>query len=93
MHVILSTKAVWAAVKDVDVAEKVQTAFIIVRKSRGDMEICCKGGADVLGPAEYGGAGGIGGAEDVTDVGNGAVTAGAVVVGIWGSSICTVGGG
>ena len=51
MHVILSAKAVWAATKDVDVAEKVQTASIIARKSRVDMEICCGGGVDVLGPS------------------------------------------
>ena len=31
MHVILSAKAIWAAVKDVDVADKVQTASIMVR--------------------------------------------------------------
>ena len=42
------------------------------------MEICCSGGADVLGPTDVVGAGGTGGAEDVGDVGNGAVTAGAV---------------
>ena len=39
MRVILSAKVVWAAVKDADVVEKVQTASIIVRKSRVDMEI------------------------------------------------------
>ena len=57
------------------------------------MKVCCKGGADVLGPIEYKGAGGIGGAEDADDVGNEVVTAGATHTGIWGSSICTVGGG
>ena len=35
---ILSTKAVWATTKDVDVAEKVRTASIMVRKSRVDMD-------------------------------------------------------
>ena len=34
MRVLLSAKAVWAAAKDVDVAEKVRTASIMVRKSR-----------------------------------------------------------
>ena len=34
MRVMLSAKAVWAAVKDVDVAKKVRTASIMVRKSR-----------------------------------------------------------
>ena len=33
MRVILSVKVVWAAEKDADVAEKVRTASIIVRKS------------------------------------------------------------
>ena len=57
------------------------------------MEIYCKGGADVLGPAEFEEAGGTGGAEDASDVGNGVVTAGVVHTGIWGSSICIVRGG
>ena len=52
MRVILSTKVVWVAIKDANVAEKVQTASIIANKSRGDIEICCKGGVDVLGPTE-----------------------------------------
>ena len=77
MRVILSAKAVWAATKDVDVAEKVRITSIIVRKSRVDMEICCGGGVDVLGPTDAIGAKGIGGAEDISDVGNGAMTAGA----------------
>ena len=46
------------------------------------MEICCNGGADVLGPANSEGAEGIGGAEEASDVGSGAVTAGAVNAGI-----------
>ena len=62
MRVILSVKAVWAASKDADVAEKVRTSSIIVRKSRVDMEICCGGGVDVLGPYDVVGAGGTGGA-------------------------------
>ena len=40
MRVILLAKAMWAVAKDADVAEKVQTASIIVKKSRVDMEIC-----------------------------------------------------
>ena len=91
VRVILSSKAVWVAAKDVDVAEKVRTTSIIVRKSRVDMEICCGGGADVLGPTESVGAGGIGGEEDVGAVGNGAVTAEAVDGAIWGSSVSFVG--
>ena len=91
MRVIISAKAVWAAAKDVDVAEKVRTASIIARKSRVDMEICCIGGADVLGLTNTVGAGGTGGAEDPDDVGNGAVTARAVDGAIWGSSVSSVG--
>ena len=91
MCVIISAKAVWAAAKDVEVAEKVRTASIIVRKSLADMEICCSGGADVLGPTDALGVGGIGGAEDAGDVGNGAVTAGAMDGAIWGSSISSAG--
>ena len=52
-----------------------------------DMEICCGGGADVLGPTDAVGAGGTGGAKDVGDVGNGVVTVGAVDCVIWGSSV------
>ena len=70
MRVILSAKALWAAAKDADMDEKVRTASIIVRKSRVDMEICCGGGADVLGPIDAVGAGGTRGAEDVGTVGN-----------------------
>ena len=77
MRVILLVKAVWAAAKDADLVEKVRTASIIVRKSRVDMEICCGGGADVLGPTDVVGVGGTRGAEDAGNVGNGAVTVGA----------------
>ena len=55
------------------------------------MEICCNGGADVLGPADSEGDGGTGGAEEAVDVGSGAVTVGAVDAGIWGSSVGTGG--
>ena len=58
VRAILSTKAVWAAVNDVDLAEKEQTASIMARKSRVDMEICCGGATDVLGPSVAVGAGG-----------------------------------
>ena len=61
VRVILSAKAVWAAANNADVAKKVQIASIIARKSRVDMEICCGGGADVLGPSDAVGAGGTGG--------------------------------
>ena len=91
MLVILSTKAVWAAANDADVAKKVRTASIIPRKSRVDMEICCDGGADVLSPSHAVGAVGIGGEGDAGDVGSGAVTAGAAVGAIWGSSVSSAG--
>ena len=54
--VILSAKATWAAAKDADVAKKVRTASIMVRKSRADNEICCSGVDVVLGPGESVGA-------------------------------------
>ena len=46
------------------------------------MEICCGGGADVLGPSDVVGAGG---------VGNGAMNAGAAGGAIWGSSVSSAG--
>ena len=91
MCVILSAKAVWAAAKDADVAEKVRTASIIARESLVDMEICCGGGTNVLGANDAVKAGGTGGAEDAGDVGNGAVTVGVVDGAIWGSSISSIG--
>ena len=42
------------------------------------MDICCSGGSDVLGPTGDERAWGTGSVEDACDVGNGAVTAGAV---------------
>ena len=78
MHVILPSKVVWAAAKDVDVAEKVRTTSIMVRKFRVDMDIFCSSGSNVLGPTESVGAEGTGGAEDAGVVGNRAVTAGAM---------------
>ena len=58
MRVILSAKAVWAVAKDADMAEKVRTTSIIVRKSREDMGMCYDSGTDVLGPTDAVGAGG-----------------------------------
>ena len=55
------------------------------------MEICCGGGADVLGLIDAVGAGSTEGAEDAVDVGNGAVTAGAADGAIWGSSVSSAG--
>ena len=53
-----------------------------------DIEICCGGAADVLGPSTAIGAGGTGG---VGDVGNGAVTAGVAGAVICGSFVSSVG--
>ena len=55
------------------------------------MEICCGGGAGVLGPTDAVGAGGTGGAEDTGDVGNGVVPVGVADGAIWGSSISSTG--
>ena len=56
MRAILSAKAVWAAVNDADVAEKERTASIMATKFGVDMEICCGGAVDVLGPSDAVGA-------------------------------------
>ena len=80
VRVILSAKAIWAAVKDANMAEKVRTASIIARKSRVYMEICCGGGADVLGPSDVVGARCTRGVGDSGDGRNGAMTAGAIGV-------------
>ena len=48
MRVILSARAVWAVAKDADVVENVQTASMMVKKSRVEIVICCVGGAEVL---------------------------------------------
>ena len=72
-------------------AEKVRTASIIARKSQGDMKICYNGGADVLGSADSEGDGGTGGVEEAGNVRSGAVTAGVVDAGIWGSLVGTGG--
>ena len=56
MRVILSTRAARAAAKDAEVLEKVLIASMMARKSRVDIEICCSGGAVVLGPTTSVGA-------------------------------------
>ena len=68
-------------------ADKVRTASIIARKSRVDMEICCGGGANGLGPSDTIGAGGTGGAGDAGNVRNATVTVGAAGGVIWGSFV------
>ena len=49
---ILLARAALAATKDVEVVEKVRTTFKIAKKSRVEMVICYRGGADELGPAK-----------------------------------------
>ena len=93
MRAILSAKAVWVAAKDAEVVEKVRTASMIVKKSRGEIEICYMGGVEVLGLVVSEGTGGTWGAAEARDACSGAVTAGAVDTGIWGSSVGTEGGG
>ena len=56
-----------------------------------DIEICCGGGDDVLGPSDVVGAGDTRGAGDADDVGNGTVTVGAAGGVIWGSSVSSAG--
>ena len=73
MHAILSAKAVWAAVNDADAAEKEWTASIMARKSQVDMEICCGGVADVLGPSIAVGAGGAGDSVVITGTADDAI--------------------
>ena len=55
---------------------------MMARKSRVEMVICCRGDAEVLGPATFAGvvvlgAGDSGGGEEAGAVGNGVVVAGA----------------
>ena len=93
MCAILLAKVVWATTKDAEVAEKVRTASMIARKSQGEIEICCMGGAEVLGPVVSKGTGGTRGAEEAGDACSGAVTARAVDTGNRGSSAGTIEGG
>ena len=71
VRAILSAKAVWAAENDADVAAKERTASIMERKSGADIEICCGGAADVLGPSD--GAGGTGDSVVVTGTADDAI--------------------
>ena len=73
VHAILSAKAVWATVNDADVVKKERTTSIMARKSRVDIEICCGGAADVLGPSVAVGAGGTGDSVVVTGTADDAI--------------------
>ena len=53
MHVILSSRAVWAAAKDAEVIEKARTGSMMAKKPRVEMVICYRGDAEVLSPATY----------------------------------------
>ena len=82
VRVILSSRAAWAAARDADVSKKVWIASLTARNSRADNEICCSGGAVVLGLREYVGAEVLGaegsrGTEDPGAIGNGVVIVGA----------------
>ena len=55
---ILSAKAAWVVAKDAEVAVKVRTTTMMARKSRGEIRIDSKGGAEVLGLVESVGTGG-----------------------------------
>ena len=48
VRVILSARAAWAVANDFVVVENVRTASMMVRKSRVEIMICCRGGAEVL---------------------------------------------
>ena len=56
MRVILSARATWAVSNDADVEDNMQTASMMVKKSRMEIVICCGGGAEVLDVAASGGA-------------------------------------
>ena len=78
MRVILFARAAWAVANDAYVEENVRTASMMVRKSRVEIVIYCRGGADVLGLAAYVGvvlkAEGSRGVEDAGVAGKGAGT-------------------
>ena len=78
MQVILSARVAWAVENDADVEENVRTASMMVRKSRVEIVIYCRGGAEVLGPAASVrvvlGAEGSGCAKEAGAVGKGAGT-------------------
>ena len=62
--------------------KKARTAFMMARKSRVEMVICCGGDAEVISPAASAGAvvlgaEGSGDVEEARAVGNGVVVAGA----------------
>ena len=80
MHAIYSTKAAWVVAKEADVAEKVRTAIIMSRKSRGEMGIVSIGVAEALGPAKSTGTGGTRGSDDA---GSGLVAVGTMDARMW----------
>ena len=56
VRVIQSLRAAWAVANDAVVVENMQTASMMVRKSRVEIVICCGGGAEVLTAAPSVGA-------------------------------------
>ena len=53
VRVILSVRATWAVANDTAVVENVRTAPMMVRKSRVEIVICCRGGEEVLAVAPF----------------------------------------
>ena len=72
--------------REAKVAAKERTAVTIAKKSREEIGIVFMGDAEILGPDESTGTGGIEGV-------SGSVAEGAVDARMWGSSIGTAGGG
>ena len=77
VRVILSAKSAWEAANDADVEENVRTASMMVRKSRVEIVICCRGGAEVLATAlSVGVVLGVGGLENTEGSGAGGIGVG-----------------
>ena len=47
----MSARATWSIANDAAVVENMRTASMMVRKSRVEIVICCRGGAEVLAAA------------------------------------------
>ena len=77
VRVILSARAAWAVVNDVDVEDNLRTASMMVRKSRVEIVICCEGGAEKLdAAASVGAVLGAGGPENREGIKAGGIGAG-----------------
>ena len=56
VRVILSVRAAWAVANDAAIVENVRTASMMIKKSRVEIVICCRGGVEVLTAAPSVGA-------------------------------------